>query len=230
MQLKKNPREGRYAEPRSHYEEEPMTEDTTEMDFTPEPQPATRPQRRAELEAESQARVTTPARATSVVDSHSSFDGRYETEQDLRVEGTISGEVLCRGLFTIERDATGRAKIQAHDAEIRGRLEGDIVCTGRLLLASTAVVVGTMTAAAIVVEEGASLSGKIETSSLATAPRVAPESAQAPSSASRITPIVAPEPVADIAPPSPALTTRNRREVPSFALVSSDDRATLDRN
>lgn len=229
MQLKKNPREGRYAEPRSHYEEEPMTEDTAEMDFVPEPA-ATRPQRRPELEAEAPARVATPARASSVVDAHSSFDGRYETEQDLRVEGTISGEVLCRGLFTIERDATGRAKIQAHDAEIRGRLDGDIVCTGRLLLTSTAVVVGTMTAGAIVVEEGASLSGKIETASLATATKAAPSPAPAAVSPSRITPIAAAEPVQDAVAPTPALTTRNRREVPSFALVSSDDRATLDRN
>ncbi|MBA4182175.1 MAG: hypothetical protein C0506_16435 [Anaerolinea sp.] len=228
MQLKKNPREGHYANPRARYEEEQMNEEHASPEFAPEPPTVSRPQRRPELEGETQPRPAGTAHVSSMVDAHSSFDGRYETDQDLRVEGNIAGEVVCRGLLTIERDATARAKIQAHDAEIRGRLEGDIVCTGRLLLTSTAVVIGTMSAGALVVEEGASLSGKVETSSLAAPARAAVAAAPAP--APRITPLAAAEPPAEGAVASPTLTTRSRREVPSFALVSSDDRASLDRN
>src|SRR5205814_3332075 len=99
----------------------------------------------------------------SVVDAHSSFDGRYETDKDLRVEGTISGEIICGGMFTVEREASARARIQTREAQIRGRLEGDIVCSGKLLLSSTAVVTGTMKAGALVVEEGATVSGSVDT-------------------------------------------------------------------
>ncbi|HMO97257.1 MAG TPA: polymer-forming cytoskeletal protein, partial [Tepidiformaceae bacterium] len=99
----------------------------------------------------------------SLVDRHSSFDGRYETDHDLRVQGSISGEVVCRGLLTIEHEASARARIHARDAHIRGRLEGDIVCSGKLLLAATAVVTGTLKAPVLVVEEGASLSGSVDT-------------------------------------------------------------------
>lgn len=223
MQLKKNPRDVRFGEARTQYQEESVNEESA-RDFGGDPQQITRT-RRPEFETESQA--APGPRGNSVVDAHSKFDGKYETEQDLRIEGSISGEIVCRGLMTIERDATARAKIQTHDAEVRGRLEGDIVCTGRLLLTSTAVVVGTMTAGSLVVEEGASVSGKVETSTASTGSKSA--TSIGGSTAARVTPIVA-EQDEEAPAPAPAATRSSRREVPSFALVSSDDRASLDRN
>lgn len=235
MQLKKNSRESHYQDPRADYEEEPAMDEAAGTSQAPEPQSVTRAPRRPEFEAGTAPRATDD-RPASVVDAHSSFDGRYETDQDLRIEGRISGEVVCRGLLTIERDATARAKIQSHDAEIRGRIEGDIVCTGRLLLTSTAVVTGTMVAGALVVEEGATLSGKIETASAASAGRPAVEmpattadSAAPAAAVSRVTQMN-PERAADANAPGTATTRSTRREVPSFALVSSDDRNSLDRN
>lgn len=239
MQLKKNPRESQYQDPRADYREEPVM-DEAENTMAPEPQSITRPTRRPEFEGATVAsRAAGGDRPASVVDAHSSFDGRYETDQDLRIEGRISGEVVCRGLLTIERDATARAKIQAHDAEIRGRIEGDIVCTGRLLLTSTAVVTGTMVAGALVVEEGATLSGKIETASAASAGRPGaempePVASAAPAAAaagtvSRVTQMNA-ERASDANASAATPARATRREVPSFALVSSDDRNSLDRN
>ena len=234
MQLKKNPRESHYPDPRAEYQEEPSMDEATETNQASELQSVTRVPRRPEFEG---GPAAAPGdRPASVVDAHSSFDGRYETDQDLRIEGRISGEVVCRGILTVERDATARAKIQSHDAEIRGRVEGDIVCTGRLLLTATAVVTGTMVAGALVVEEGATLSGKIETASAAAAGRPASE-APAPAAAAAPTP-AAPATVSRVtqmnperATDAPASASRNpRREVPSFALVSSDDRNSLDRN
>ena len=236
MQLKKNSRDSQYPEPRAEYQEEPQMDEATENSPASEAQSVTRAPRRPEFEGGSTGRAAAVDRAASIVDAHSSFDGRYETDQDLRIEGRISGEVVCRGLLTIEQDATARAKIQAHDAVVRGRIEGDIVCTGRLLLTSTAVVTGTMVAGALVVEEGATLSGKVETASAAAAgrlpvemptPLAAPAAPAAP--ISRVTQMN-PERAADATAPTIAQPRAQRREVPSFALVSSDDRNSLDRN
>ncbi len=238
MQLKKNPRESHYPDPRAEYEEEPSMEEATENHPASELQSVTRTPRRPELEDGAISR-STGERTASVVDAHSSFDGRYETDQDLRIEGRISGEIVCRGLLTVERDATARAKIQSHDAEIRGRVEGDIVCTGRLLLTTTAVVTGTMVAGALVVEEGATLSGKIETASAAATTRPAADApASAPPTATQTAPAATvsrvtqmnPERAADATAPASTTSRTPRREVPSFALVSSDDRKSLDRN
>ncbi|MEP7214791.1 MAG: polymer-forming cytoskeletal protein [Anaerolineaceae bacterium] len=211
-------------------------DEAPENSQTMEAQSVTRAPRRPEFEGGVPSRPVISDPAASVVDAHSSFDGRYETDQDLRVEGRISGEVVCRGLLTIEQEATARAKIQAHDAVVRGRIEGDIVCTGRLLLTSTAVVTGTMVAGALVVEEGATLSGKVETASAASTSRP-PAQVPTPLAASpalgtptsRVTQMN-PERAADATTPTMAAPRATRREVPSFALVSSDDRNSLDRN
>jgi cytoskeletal protein CcmA (bactofilin family) len=151
-----------------------------------------------------------------VIDRNSSFDGRFETEHDLRIEGTVSGEIVCKGTFIVDREATARVRVQARDGHILGHFEGDLVCAGKLTLAATAQVSGTFKAALLVVEEGATVSGTVDTTQGATAPRQ-----KAPASSQN-----------GAAEHEPTTVTRvPRREPPSFALVASDDRAgSADRN
>ncbi len=231
MQLKKATRESAYPgeSVRPADDEMDTPQDQYYTDLQP---PVTRPSRPVNPE-DIQSRVPAPGRGESVIDAHSTFDGRYETEQDLRVEGTISGEVVCRGLLTIEADATANAKIQTRDATIRGRVDGEVVCTGRLLLTGTAVVTGTLKAATLVVEEGATLKGTVETVQDTPVPI-----------ATRVNRAAEAVPPADLPRPetvtreaasaaAPAGLPRNGirgREVPSFALVSSEERGALDRN
>lgn len=151
-----------------------------------------------------------------MVDAHSNFDGRFDTDHDLRVLGTVSGEIACRGLLTIERDATAKAKIDAHDVVVRGRVEGELTCSGRLVIEAAAVVSGNVRAAVLVVQEGAVLGGNVETTLEGAPPVMATRG-------SRRNGGVASESVRVDAPPDRA--TRSR-DLPSFALVSSDERAT----
>ncbi|MGE0598426.1 MAG: polymer-forming cytoskeletal protein [Dehalococcoidia bacterium] len=222
MQLKKSPRETDYEATHRFEETDYSSENTNQLNDNSHPQSyEVRPNRpgtgAAEREGSGDGNLAA-VRSESVIDRHSSFDGHFETQQDLRVEGTISGEVTCRGLFSVEREATARAKIQAHDAHIHGRVEGDIVCTGKLQLSSSAHVTGTLKAAVLVVEEGATVSGTVDTTNAPAAPR---KSAPAAAAASEDAP----------APREPATVTRStRRDLPSFAIVSSDDRAASDRN
>ncbi len=224
--LKKNPRDERFPKENEMYEDDrPRTGAIPPLE-TPIPQ-FDRVSRTGGTEQpaapESTAVIATSTRAESVVDANSSFDGRFETDQDLRIEGTISGEIICRGRFTIERDATAKTKIQAHEAHIKGKLEGDIVCSGLLVVASTAVVSGTIKAATLVVEEGASLSGTVETA------KTALPAGNRPTGIARerngAEPTVAPESAS--AGTAPANRPGRGREVPSFALVSSES---TDRN
>ena len=217
--LKKNTRDTAYPDPDAESSDPAYA--STDTYYTDSAAGGTR----SRLGDAPEGRPSTGPRGQSVVDAHSTFDGRYETEQDLRVEGTISGEVVCRGELTVERDAIVNAKIEARDATIKGRTDGEVFCTGRLLLTGTAVVTGTFRAATLVVEEGATLRGNVETTqdgappitkvtrssgSTATAePAVAEESSREPASL-------------------PARNGRGNREVPSFALVSSD--TSTDRN
>ena len=222
MQLKKSPRDDRYPETPGGYENESYGVEPTESyaDFQPDSARARASRPVPNGRSEGDDRASGQTRSESLVDRHSSFDGRYETDHDLRVQGSISGEVVCRGLLTIEHEASARARIHARDAHIRGRLEGDIVCSGKLLLAATAVVTGTLKAPVLVVEEGASLSGSVDTTQ------------KSGDIVSRTTAKAAPAPSEEQPAPareSAAAPRTARREVPSFALVSSEAGATADR-
>jgi len=239
MQLnKKNPRDPQFADQRDQFEEDYDMDEAETNDARGEG--TTRTRVRPDGDGEQVSRAT---RNESVVDANSSFDGKYETSQDLRIQGSINGEIVCRGLLTIEQEATAKASIQARDAHVRGRLEGDITCSGRLLLASTAVVSGTLKAGSLVIEEGASLSGNVETAGAPVASQPAAPVAQ-PTARATAEPAApaAPERAASVSSSrgpswsgdrranggSTTETTpaRNGRQAPSFAFVpTSEERA-----
>lgn len=221
MQLKKNPRDGRPGFPNGPI---PTGFDETEADLlatspqTPqEPRPAMpEPEMTVTRQREPQAQ---PQRSESVIDASSSFDGKFETADDLRIEGHIAGEVVCQGRLTIEREATAKAKLHAHEGVVRGRLEGDIVCSGRLQLASTASIQGTVRAGTLVVEEGAQISGTVAIGDGAAAPKANPapfprrnEAAAAAGTAAN--------------GEAGSGTQRRTRDVPSFSLVPAEERLT----
>lgn len=159
------------------------------------------------------------ARVESLVDGNASFDGHFKAEQDLRVQGSISGEITCRGLLTIERTASARARIDAHDLDVHGTIEGDVTCSGRLHLASTAVISGTVKAGSLVVEEGASINGTVEANYSGEGGVSSP--------VRRRTTARKPDDEAETATAVEDATVRKPRgrDLPSFALVSSDEPA-----
>ena len=218
MQIKKNPRDAHYPEA-AQYEQNGYNSDSSDQ-FGDAPEAfsvrANRPGTAQPQNQNESGERTAAQRSESVIDQYSSFDGRFETEHDLRVDGTISGEVTCRGLFTVKKDATARVRVQTRDAHILGRFEGDLVCSGKLLLAATAHVTGTLKAAILVVEEGAAVSGTVETmASGAATSRSASSAETAEKPSSR----------------EPATVSRAaRRDLPSFAIVASDGATAADRN
>lgn len=114
---------------------------------------------RAEREGESSSPSVRPE---SILDAKASFEGRLRAEQDLRIQGSIAGTIVCRGLLTIEATASARAQIETHDLDVYGLVEGDIFCTGRLRLGATAVVSGSVKTGTLLVEAGASINGAVE--------------------------------------------------------------------
>ena len=93
--LRKNPRDAHYPEESTMYEDErprtgtPATADPAGAQFDRVSRSGAATQPTPETAPADSAAVA--VRAESVVDTHSTFDGRFETEQDLRIEGTISG-------------------------------------------------------------------------------------------------------------------------------------------
>lgn len=222
MQLKKTPRDPRFFAADDHIR------DSTTLIGLEHNKPEFQEDSRMAQDPQSPPEGTTVTRTRgeqvpavvneSVIDGNSTFEGKFETDQDLRILGSIGGEVICRGRMTIEKDAIARAKLQARDATIRGRIEGDIVCSGRLDLATTAVIHGTIKAGLLAVEEGATVQGSVE---VGNPPAISPPTRGSRKGESATN---AGSDDADAPLPSFSSARMNRRESPSFALVSSEER------
>ena len=92
--------------------------------------------------------------------------GEIVSTEDLVIDGQVQGtiELGDHGL-TIGQGAAVTADLLAKTVTISGTLKGNVVSTGRVELKSTAKVEGDISAPKLVMEDGANLSGKVDTGS-----------------------------------------------------------------
>ncbi len=100
--------------------------------------------------------------SASVIDRHSDFDGTYSTDRDLRIEGTVKGNLSCQGTLHVAQGATVNAEIEAEQVVVAGSLEGTINCRTRLQIMPSGEVKGKITTPSLVINEGARYQGQME--------------------------------------------------------------------
>lgn len=107
-----------------------------------------------------------PAGATSsatrnVLNSDVTVVGTLRFTDDLLVDGSVEGEITSDGVLTVGANAViqagekNKVAVRTKSAIIHGRVTGDVVVTERVELASTAELVGDITAARLAIQEGA---------------------------------------------------------------------------
>lgn len=107
-----------------------------------------------------------PVGATrNVLNSDVTVVGTLRFTDDLLVDGSVEGEITSDGELTVGANATiqagekNKVAVRTRSAIIHGHVTGDVVVTDRVELASTAVLVGDITAAKIAIQEGAMFIG-----------------------------------------------------------------------
>ncbi|MEM1034916.1 MAG: polymer-forming cytoskeletal protein [Myxococcota bacterium] len=88
--------------------------------------------------------------------------GRVRGESDLRVEGTVAGDVEVTGALDLGAEGSVSGGIRAASATIAGRLEGDVDAEGPVVVTASGVLVGDVRASEVSLEEGGVLRGRIE--------------------------------------------------------------------
>lgn len=109
------------------------------------------------------APAVSPSAVTTrnVLNSDVAVVGVLRFTDDLLVDGSVEGEITSDGELTVGANATiqagGQTKVavRTKSAIIHGRVSGDVVVTDRVELASTAELVGDVTASKISIQEGA---------------------------------------------------------------------------
>ena len=99
----------------------------------------------------------------SIVGSHLSIDGEVSCDEDLTIEGSVTGFVLVRGgTLVIGTSARLEADLRATHIIVHGRVRGAIAAGERIELGPSAVVEGSLSAGQINIAEGARFNGSID--------------------------------------------------------------------
>jgi cytoskeletal protein CcmA (bactofilin family) len=96
-----------------------------------------------------------------VLGPRDSLVGKLTTEGDVRVQGTLEGELSAGGDVSIEDKAMVKANVEGRNVSVRGDLEGDLVVKDRLLLAGSGSVMGNVRVRRLAIEDGATLNGNV---------------------------------------------------------------------
>src|SRR5258708_4744789 len=92
---------------------------------------------------------------------HMSVEGRGRAEGDLRVGGVVEGEVEVTGDVEIDDMAKVTASVSGGDVNVRGHLTGPVLARKRLVVARSGALIGDVRVARLVIQDGATFSGKI---------------------------------------------------------------------
>jgi cytoskeletal protein CcmA (bactofilin family) len=90
------------------------------------------------------------------------IDGNLHVTGDVRIGGRINGEVRVENRVVVAPEGIVVGGIFTEDGDLAGCVEGDVTAKGRLIIRSTASILGKVAAAFLTVEEGAALSGRFE--------------------------------------------------------------------
>lgn len=89
--------------------------------------------------------------------------GELKGSEDLIVDGHLEGTIsLTEGRLTIGPNANVAADLTAKDVLIMGKLQGNIIATGRVELRAGSVVEGDVHALRLAVEDNAVFRGKVD--------------------------------------------------------------------
>src|SRR5512135_3173792 len=89
--------------------------------------------------------------------------GEVTGSEDLTIDGRVEGTVsLAESRLTIGATADVHADLTAKDVLIMGRLQGNIVASGRVELRAGSVVEGDVQAQRLAVEDNAVFRGKVD--------------------------------------------------------------------
>lgn len=90
------------------------------------------------------------------------IDGNVHVNGDVRVGGRINGELRVENRVVVAPEGVVVGGIITEDGDLAGTVEGDVSAKGRLIIRSTASILGKVAAAYLTIEEGAALSGRFE--------------------------------------------------------------------
>jgi len=90
--------------------------------------------------------------------------GNITTDDDIRIDGSIEGDVISKGKIIIGQQGVILGNIDCLNAEILGTIEGKVSCSELLVLRQTACLTGDVITRTLIVEANAQFNGTCQMS------------------------------------------------------------------
>ena len=113
-------------------------------------------------EVQNQAMGRYNSSSFSIIGEAAVYRGDVEFEGVLQINGDFFGNIKGNGDLVIGLSGRIRSVVEANNVIISGLVCGNVYALGRVGIKSSAIVIGDIQAASLVVEEGSTLHGKLE--------------------------------------------------------------------
>ena len=88
----------------------------------------------------------------NAITAESKIIGTIVANNDIRIDGTVEGDIQCRGKVVIGEKGFVHGNIQCTNAEVQGRIEGKVEALQTLALRASANIQGDVVTQSLIVE------------------------------------------------------------------------------
>lgn len=107
---------------------------------------------------------TPPDKVNTVIGKETFFKGSIKAKGLIRIDGEMDGEIETQGDVVIGEGGKVKVDLKARHVAIAGKYEGNLEAEGKLEIKKSGIVVGTVKANGLLIDDGALFSGSIEMS------------------------------------------------------------------
>ena len=100
--------------------------------------------------------------ANTIIGSSIVIDGEISGDEDLVIQGTVTGKISLKESLFVEASGVVEADIEVQNVEITGKVTGNIAATDKVELKADCRVVGDVRAPRILIADGASFKGNVD--------------------------------------------------------------------
>lgn len=100
-----------------------------------------------------------PSGMHNVLSSGTVLTGNLVTQEDIRIDGVIEGNIISKGKIIIGNQGHVSGDVECQNLDILGKITGNVLCFDTVVLKSTANVTGDITIQILEIEPGARFTG-----------------------------------------------------------------------
>ncbi len=97
---------------------------------------------------------------TSFIAAGTVLTGNIESSGDIRIDGTLKGNLRCKAKVVLGADGVIEGDVQAEQADLMGRVEGKVSANDLLYLRGNAAITGDIHAVKLLIEPTANFNGQ----------------------------------------------------------------------